>query len=1142
MKNLTYILLTLFLISAFGIFAVGQTPTTLIHYYASEAQAPTTCVSTNRKHALIYIYNIGLKKCVNNVYVLAEGTGTGGSGGGTGTVTSVGLSLPSIFNIITSPITTNGTLSAALATQSGNVFFAGPSNGFGGIPNFRSIVAADIPALDAGKITTGTFASSLIPSLDAAKITSGIFPASRLGTNPTSTTFLRGDGTFATPAGGGTGGTGTVTSVGLFMPSIFNVTGSPITNTGTLTAALAVQNGNSIFAAPNGGTGLPTFRAMVSADIPALDAGKITTGVFPVSRLGTNPTNTTFLRGDGTFATPAGGGTGGGDAIIANGLGQFASTTSSALAGVLSNETGIGVSVFNNSPTILTPTIATILNGNSTINLPAKTGTAALVPIQVANQAALPSGANAATLGEAYQTLDTGKIFDVTGLNASNLPIYGERLVAGVSQVGTNSIVDGAITFGKIGNLPASTLMGRIPGSSGVTSAITLGENLSMSSTGVLSATTGTGGGGTGGGGTTPSSGLPAQIKVANDYTAADLGAKINAADLACNNNVANARIGCEIWVFDTGSVAGNTLETRVDLSSMHTLRFFPGTYYGGTAKTDPFAKSIIRMQDDTAIIGSSRENTILVEKDVPDSVVNGQAVNDGIMVVPYNAYFNCNVGNSATDSNCRASNLHISNMQFKGRPTNQGDTVGSSTISFNNVYNGSVTNCWFNGTSEWVFDVSSQNNSAPEYPDVTPGKTFVYNGIKMYAANGGNDIWFTDNLLTNIQTIMIGAISVTNYYVERNIIRNIGKEPFTITSVTNPNGGPIVVTTAEENNIFGSYNGTNNPIRSGYRLKLRNVTAANGAAAIPNTTEFYPEKINRFSFRLRSVNNTGTEAAPIFNYINGNGAGSYTVTADSKTDNLRGVTQVIDLETNNEFNKVSNVLIKDNLIDARVTHGLYVGGIAVQVTNASIADRGVQIIGNTMLPVLYGTGEFNTGIDMTGYPDGVIIADNYIEGVSGVGIAMRGNNLNVHNNTLINSGGTRSFVGDRLTNSVISNNSATGTVNGFGSFGEGGANTNNTWSNNVGRHHELFVDGGTGTSNSRYFNNTWIGPNNSGFRSVAGASNNLFQGNLTNPRLAGTSYGLELNSTTNRILSHSFTDGRHFTPGAITTAFNNPN
>lgn len=69
---------------------------------------------------------------------------------------------------------------------------------------------------------------------------------------------------------GGSGGSGTVTSVGLSMPTIFTTTGSPVTSSGTLTATLANQTANTVFAAPNGSTGAPTFRALVAADIPAL--------------------------------------------------------------------------------------------------------------------------------------------------------------------------------------------------------------------------------------------------------------------------------------------------------------------------------------------------------------------------------------------------------------------------------------------------------------------------------------------------------------------------------------------------------------------------------------------------------------------------------------------------------------------------------------------------------------------------------------------------------------------------------------------------------------------------------------------------------------------------------------------------------
>ena len=65
------------------------------------------------------------------------------------------------------------------------------------------------------------------------------------------------------------GGSGTVTSVGLSLPAIFSVSGSPVTTSGTLTAALATQLANLIWAGPvSGGAATPTFRAMVTADIP----------------------------------------------------------------------------------------------------------------------------------------------------------------------------------------------------------------------------------------------------------------------------------------------------------------------------------------------------------------------------------------------------------------------------------------------------------------------------------------------------------------------------------------------------------------------------------------------------------------------------------------------------------------------------------------------------------------------------------------------------------------------------------------------------------------------------------------------------------------------------------------------------------
>ncbi|HYP53425.1 MAG TPA: hypothetical protein VEQ42_07785, partial [Pyrinomonadaceae bacterium] len=149
-----------------------------------------------------------------------------------------------------------GTSSGSMtSSQNGNLFYASP-NGSYGLPSWRAIVSADIPALDAAKVTTGT--------LSTARLGSG---------TASSSTYLRGDGTWAAVSGG------TVSSVALSMPSIFSISGSPVTTTGTLAATLATQNANKVFAGPaSGADAAPTFRALVEADIPALNATKIANG------------------------------------------------------------------------------------------------------------------------------------------------------------------------------------------------------------------------------------------------------------------------------------------------------------------------------------------------------------------------------------------------------------------------------------------------------------------------------------------------------------------------------------------------------------------------------------------------------------------------------------------------------------------------------------------------------------------------------------------------------------------------------------------------------------------------------------------------------------------------------------------------
>lgn len=99
---------------------------------------------------------------------------------GTGTVTSVALSLPAIITVTGSPITTSGTLTGTLATQTANLVWAGPTVAPSAAPTFRALVAADLPLSGVaagtytkltvntrGLVTAGLTAISLVTDVGA---------------------------------------------------------------------------------------------------------------------------------------------------------------------------------------------------------------------------------------------------------------------------------------------------------------------------------------------------------------------------------------------------------------------------------------------------------------------------------------------------------------------------------------------------------------------------------------------------------------------------------------------------------------------------------------------------------------------------------------------------------------------------------------------------------------------------------------------------------------------------------------------------------------------------------------------------------------------------------------------------------------
>lgn len=102
----------------------------------------------------------------------------------------------------------------------------------------------------------------------------------------------------------GISGGGTVSSVGLTLPSDFTVSGSPVTGSGTLAVTANTQTANTVKAGPaSGAAAAPTYRALVAADIPAIPESGVTNLVTDLAAKMANPMTTS---GDVIYGASAG--------------------------------------------------------------------------------------------------------------------------------------------------------------------------------------------------------------------------------------------------------------------------------------------------------------------------------------------------------------------------------------------------------------------------------------------------------------------------------------------------------------------------------------------------------------------------------------------------------------------------------------------------------------------------------------------------------------------------------------------------------------------------------------------------------------------------------------------------------------------
>lgn len=287
----------------------------------------STIVADNNDDTLTVEAGAGISITTNattdTLTITATNSGTVTSVTGTSPVASSGGATPAI-----SLASGYGDTQNPYASKTANNFLAAP-NGTAGVPTFRAIVAADIPTLNQN--TTGT-ASNVTGTVAIANGGTGAttntaartnLGATTLGaniftiTNPSAVTFPRFNAdntisaldaaTFRTAIGAGTSSTtGTVTSVGgTGTVSGLSLSGT-VTTSGNLTlgGTLAVlpsnfasQTANTVLAAPTGVAGVPTFRALVAADIPTLNQN--TTGTA------SNVTGTVAIANGGTGATSA---------------------------------------------------------------------------------------------------------------------------------------------------------------------------------------------------------------------------------------------------------------------------------------------------------------------------------------------------------------------------------------------------------------------------------------------------------------------------------------------------------------------------------------------------------------------------------------------------------------------------------------------------------------------------------------------------------------------------------------------------------------------------------------------------------------------------------------------------------------------
>jgi hypothetical protein len=188
---------------------------------------------------------------------------------------------------------------------------------------------------------------------------------------------------------------------------------------------------------------LPTVSASTPTIQQVLTAGQVaTTTIETTGFIKTGGTSAQFLKADGTVDSNV---YGVGNALTTNPLSQFAATTSSQLAGVISDETGSGSLVFGTSPTFTTSIFSPLVNGASTAS-----GTLTLASTTNATKGTIQIG-----------TTDLVNIGNKTTTSQRLVRIGQDTAWVDIGSLGGGGSANGAIYFNQTTpGLPNSALWG----------------------------------------------------------------------------------------------------------------------------------------------------------------------------------------------------------------------------------------------------------------------------------------------------------------------------------------------------------------------------------------------------------------------------------------------------------------------------------------------------------------------------------------------------------------------------------------------------------------------------------------------------------------------------------------------------------